>query len=86
MMSVKAWKAPIPPVLMLHCKCTRPRNRALPSQLTTSVPHLRARSCGCNYMRQWDTTFAVPKEVNKIKLFTGRRLLVGATVNAAALW
>lgn len=26
-------------------------------------------SCGCNYLRQWDTTFAVPKEIRSMKLF-----------------
>lgn len=29
------------------------------------------RSCGCNYLRQWDCTYATPKELNKVKLFTG---------------
>lgn len=28
-------------------------------------------SCGCNYLRQWDCTFATPKELNSVKLFTG---------------
>lgn len=28
-------------------------------------------SCGCNYLRQWDQAYAVPKEVSSTKLFKG---------------
>lgn len=28
-------------------------------------------SCGCNYLRQWDTAWPVPKELKSTKLFTG---------------
>eukprot|EP01025_Chloroclados_australasicus_P012271 TRINITY_DN1563_c0_g1_i1.p1 TRINITY_DN1563_c0_g1~~TRINITY_DN1563_c0_g1_i1.p1 ORF type:complete len:369 (-),score=40.24 TRINITY_DN1563_c0_g1_i1:435-1541(-) len=28
-------------------------------------------SCGCNYVRQWDLTWAVPRQVRQIALYTG---------------
>ena len=30
-----------------------------------------ACSCGCNYIKQWDMSRAVPRHVRDIKLFTG---------------
>jgi WD40 repeat protein len=33
-------------------------------------------SCGCNYLRQWDQAYAVPKEVSSTKLFTGDILAI----------
>lgn len=33
-------------------------------------------SCGCNYLRQWDQAFAVPKEVSSKKLFKGDILAI----------
>jgi WD40 repeat protein len=35
-------------------------------------------SCGCNHLRVWDTSFAVPKEVAATSLFTGDILAVAA--------
>lgn len=36
-------------------------------------------SCGCNHLRQWDTTFTVPREVASQSLFTGDILAIAAT-------
>ncbi|WIA08698.1 hypothetical protein OEZ85_008123 [Tetradesmus obliquus] len=36
-------------------------------------------SCGCNYLRQWDQAYAVPKEVSSTKLFTGDILAIAAS-------
>ena len=36
-------------------------------------------SCGCNHLRQWDTTFTVPREVASSALFTGDILALAAT-------
>lgn len=33
-------------------------------------------SCGCNYLRQWDITYPIPKEVGEAKLFTGDILAI----------
>ncbi|KAI8477203.1 MAG: WD40-repeat-containing domain protein [Monoraphidium minutum] len=38
-------------------------------------------SCGCNHLRQWDTTYTVPKEVSDHSLFTGDILALAATRN-----
>lgn len=38
-------------------------------------------SCGCNYLRVWDTTWPVPREVDQAKLFTGDILDVASTSN-----
>ncbi|GAX78546.1 hypothetical protein CEUSTIGMA_g5986.t1 [Chlamydomonas eustigma] len=35
-------------------------------------------SCGCNYLRQWDCTYATPKELTSVKLFTGDILAIAA--------
>jgi WD40 repeat protein len=35
-------------------------------------------SCGCNYLRQWDQAYIVPKEVSSTKLFTGDILAIAA--------
>lgn len=35
-------------------------------------------SCGCNYLRQWDTAWPVPKELKSTKLFTGDILAIAA--------
>lgn len=53
-------------------------------------------SCGCNYLKQWDTSYPVPKQINDIKLFTGDlRIVAHVSVlcfasplvfNAAALY
>ncbi|GBG00335.1 hypothetical protein Rsub_13105 [Raphidocelis subcapitata] len=36
-------------------------------------------SCGCNHLRQWDTTYTVPREVSSQSLFTGDILAIAAT-------
>eukprot|EP01024_Parvocaulis_polyphysoides_P040815 TRINITY_DN37255_c0_g2_i1.p1 TRINITY_DN37255_c0_g2~~TRINITY_DN37255_c0_g2_i1.p1 ORF type:complete len:367 (-),score=29.34 TRINITY_DN37255_c0_g2_i1:216-1316(-) len=36
-------------------------------------------SCGCNFIRQWDLTWAVPREVRKIGLYTGDVLALVAS-------
>lgn len=33
-------------------------------------------SCGCNWLRVWDTTYRTPKEVSKTRLFTGDILAI----------
>jgi WD40 repeat protein len=33
-------------------------------------------SCGCNYLRQWDVTYPIPKEVGEAKLYTGDILAI----------
>jgi WD40 repeat protein len=35
-------------------------------------------SCGCNHLRQWDTTYTIPKEVSSHSLFTGDILAIAA--------
>ncbi|GLC40246.1 hypothetical protein PLESTB_001309500 [Pleodorina starrii] len=36
-------------------------------------------SCGCNYLRLWDTTFRTPKECDSVRLFTGDILAIAAS-------
>ncbi|EFJ41205.1 hypothetical protein VOLCADRAFT_98872 [Volvox carteri f. nagariensis] len=36
-------------------------------------------SCGCNYLRLWDTTFRTPKECDAVRLFTGDILAIAAS-------
>lgn len=36
-------------------------------------------SCGCNHLRQWDTTYTVPREVASQSLYTGDILAIAAT-------
>lgn len=35
-------------------------------------------SCGCNHLRQWDTTYSVPKEVSDTQLVRGDILGIAA--------
>jgi hypothetical protein len=37
------------------------------------------RSCGCNHLRVWDTTYRTPKEGSSVKLFTGDILAIAAS-------
>eukprot|EP00198_Chlamydomonas_reinhardtii_P010251 XP_001699588.1 predicted protein [Chlamydomonas reinhardtii] len=36
-------------------------------------------SCGCNFLRLWDTTFRTPKESDSVRLFTGDILAIAAS-------
>jgi len=44
--------------------------------LATSTSGKYLFSCGCNYLRQWDVTYPIPKEVGEAKLFTGDILAI----------
>jgi len=35
-------------------------------------------SCGCNFLHQWDCTYATPKHLNSVKLFTGDIIAIAA--------
>lgn len=55
----------------------RPRSCSLRrpyAMLPRSLP-----SCGCNCLRQWDTTYRTPKESQAVRLFTGDILAIEAS-------
>jgi WD40 repeat protein len=80
---------PAPPQPLLTPARRHPHLAAAPTQvrvnghtgwvraLATSGRYLY--SCGCNHLRQWDTTYTIPREVASHALFTGDILAIAAS-------